>query len=86
VAAATLGRGRTEKRTCPANCPPTWFAHGGREYVIVRARGPERLETAWWRGPDVRRDYFRAVTETGEHFWIYHAAEAGEWHLHGVFS
>ena len=65
--------------------PPTWFACRGREYVIVRAWGPERLETAWWRGADIRRDYFRAATETGEHFWIYHAAETGGWHLHGVF-
>lgn len=66
--------------------PPTWFAYRGREHVVVRAWGPERIETAWWRGPDVRRDYFRVCSESGEQFWIYHAPTDGKWYLHGVFA
>jgi protein ImuB len=66
--------------------PPTWFALPGREHVVARAWGPERIETAWWRGPDVRRDYFRVSSETGEQFWIYRSAKDGRWFLHGVFA
>lgn len=51
--------------------PPTLFVYRGREYRVVRAEGPERLETGWWRGPDIRRDYFRVVTDTGEQFWLF---------------
>jgi len=66
--------------------PPTWFALRGREYVVARAWGPERIETAWWRGPDVCRDYFRVVAETGEQFWIFRSPDEGRWCLHGVFA
>ncbi len=66
--------------------PPTWFAlAGGLEWSVARAWGPERIETAWWRGPDVRRDYFRVLTEPGEQFWLFVDVATGRWHLHGVF-
>lgn len=51
--------------------PPMLFVYRGREYRVVRAEGPERLETGWWRGPDIRRDYYRVVTDTGEQFWLF---------------
>jgi protein ImuB len=66
--------------------PPAWMWYNGRQYVVVRAAGPERLETAWWRGSDVRRDYFRVAVASGEQFWIFHAAAEGRWYLHGVFT
>jgi protein ImuB len=66
--------------------PPTWLAARGREHVVARAWGPERIETAWWRGPDVRRDYFRVSVESGEQFWIFHSPTDGRWYLHGAFA
>ncbi len=66
--------------------PPTWVAWGGREHVVVRARGPERIETAWWRGRDVRRDYFRVMTAEGEEFWVFRARDDGRWFVHGLFA
>ena len=65
--------------------PPSWFAYRGREYVVAASAGPERLETGWWRGADVRRDYFRVTAETGEQFWIFHAFHDRRWYMHGVF-
>jgi protein ImuB len=65
--------------------PPAWLSYRGREQCIVHAAGPERIETAWWRGPDIRRDYFRITTDTGEQFWIFHAAVEDQWYLHGFF-
>jgi protein ImuB len=65
--------------------PPSWVAFRGREYLIARAWGPERIETGWWRGPDVCRDYFRALSETGEQFWVFRRRTDGRWFLHGQF-
>jgi protein ImuB len=66
--------------------PPTWFYHAGREYAVARAWGPERIETGWWRGPDVRRDYFRVQTAGGEEFWVFRSAVDECWYLHGTFA
>lgn len=66
--------------------PPTWFSDGRQEYAVARAWGPERIETAWWRGPDVRRDYFRVRCRSGEEFWLFRAGDEQRWYLHGVFA
>ncbi len=65
--------------------PPTWMSCNGREHVIARAAGPERIETAWWRGGDVRRDYFRVTSETGEQFWVFRELNDSGWYLHGIY-
>lgn len=66
--------------------PPTWMSFRGREHVIARASGPERIETAWWRGGDVRRDYFRVTSESGEQFWVFRELNERGWYLHGMFA
>jgi protein ImuB len=52
--------------------------------------GPERIESGWWDGTDVRRDYFIAENPRGETVWIYrdhrYGIDDGEWFLHGVFA
>ena len=52
--------------------------------------GPERIESGWWDGADVRRDYFIAENPNGEIMWIYrdhrYGIDDGEWFLHGVFA
>ena len=52
--------------------------------------GPERIESGWWDGADVRRDYFIAENPRGEVSWIYrdhrYGIDDGEWFLHGVFA
>jgi len=52
--------------------------------------GPERIESGWWDGADVRRDYFVAENPRGETVWIYrdhrYGIDGGEWFLHGVFA
>jgi protein ImuB len=66
--------------------PPTWFYYHGREHLVADAAGPERIATAWWRGRDVQRDYFRVTAETGEQFWLFHARDRQQWYLQGVFA
>ncbi len=53
--------------------------------------GPERIETGWWDGDAIARDYFIAQRKDGSLLWIYRARlplAAGEpmWHLHGLFG
>ncbi len=51
--------------------------------------GPERIETGWWDGHDVARDYFVAKTPAESLVWVYRerrAIEGGQWYLHGLFS
>jgi len=52
--------------------------------------GPERIESGWWDGADVRRDYFVAENPRGETVWIYrdhrYGIADGEWFLQGVFA
>lgn len=49
--------------------------------------GPERLETGWWDGEPVRRDYYVARTSQGQRAWIFCAAGSqGPWMLHGWFA
>jgi len=58
--------------------------HGGPLKLLA---GPERIESGWWDGGEVARDYF--VAQTPEHglVWIYRArGAAGGWFLHGLFA
>jgi protein ImuB len=49
--------------------------------------GPERIESGWWDGRDVRRDYYVARTPAGARVWIFRERRAqGGWFLHGVFG
>jgi protein ImuB len=54
---------------------------------LTLRQGPERIESGWWDGSDVARDYFIAHSPAGEQLWIYRDASGqGHWHLHGIFS
>jgi protein ImuB len=65
---------------------PTRMVWRERSYVVVRSWGPERVETGWWRGRDVRRDYYRIEVEGGRRFWLFHDLARKEWYLHGVYG
>jgi protein ImuB len=62
------------------------FTFAGRQHRIVRRIGPERIETGWWRGHTIARDYYRAETSTGCWYWIFRRLPRGPWFLHGVFE
>lgn len=48
---------------------------------------PERIESGWWDGEDIARDYFIALADTGETFWVYRDRRAaGAWFIHGIFG
>lgn len=49
--------------------------------------GPERIETGWWDGREVARDYYVARDEAGAELWVYRERlPPHAWYLHGVFG
>lgn len=66
--------------------PPLRFRWNCEIHQVFRAHGPERIETAWWRGPCVRRDYYVVETETGGRYWLFRRLRDGAWFLHGMFT
>jgi protein ImuB len=49
--------------------------------------GPERIESGWWDGGDIGRDYYVASSTHGERLWIFqdHCPNR-DWYLHGFFA
>lgn len=75
--------------------PPVWLGIDGVRHRVTEAWGPERIETAWWRGQSVRRDYYVVETESGGRWWVFrHLGQARRparsgsraWFLHGRFA
>lgn len=62
------------------------FVHAQRRVRVVVHWGPERLESGWWRGPSMRRDYYRIETNDGAWWWIYRDLGSGQWYVHGMFG
>ncbi len=57
------------------------------EGPLVLVGGPERIESGWWDGHDVRRDYYVAESRAGTRLWVYRErGAAGGWFLHGIFG
>lgn len=81
-----------------ANPRPLWLLQEPKQLNINKGRlfyrkpiaivsGPERIETHWWSGIDVCRDYYVARELSGSKLWIYKEKNAvGKWYLHGIFA
>ena len=66
--------------------PPISFRYEGAGHAVVESVGPERIETGWWRGPPMRRDYYRVTTDAGRRCWVFRHRDTGRWFLHGWFD
>jgi protein ImuB len=77
---------------------PAWLLHRPQKLVagpdgpalqgaLHIVAGPERIETGWWDGEPVSRDYFVASNPAGETWWIYRERrDPGAWFVHGLFA
>jgi len=69
---------------------PTWLLRRpiplrGRAPIILA--GPERVETGWWDGGEVCRDYYVIETSLGQEAWAFCAPnEQTGWMIHGWFA
>jgi protein ImuB len=106
----TRNRGRQPRPECvPASAEgkPLWLLaepqllEGGErpcfEGALKLEEGPERIESGWWDGRDVQRDYYIARNPAGVRLWVFRdrgrapgtaraAHPTGRWFLHGVFG
>jgi protein ImuB len=90
-------------RTPPESDPgrqrrPLWLLPAPQplpvEEGLPRRRGPlrlvgepERIETGWWDGEEIARDYYTAADSHGVLLWVFREREAPHgWFLHGVFG
>jgi protein ImuB len=59
--------------------------------------GPERIESGWWDGKGVARDYYVARSERprgegsdgpslGARLWVFQERQSKRWYVHGVFA
>lgn len=77
---------------------PLWLLRSPRHLTeigeVPQYQGPltlmtrtERIESGWWDGNDVRREYYVARNPAQSLLWIYREhRENGGWYLHGFFS
>jgi protein ImuB len=99
--ATDLGSQRQPQASTPpwlAFRRPTWLLPTPKRLVerdgLPRRRGalqllggPERIETAWWDGGDIARDYYVARDLHGVRLWIFRERRSPHrWYLHGVFG
>lgn len=63
--------------------PPIQFDFRGHTHTVKLFWGPERIETGWWRGPTIRRDYWKVEDQTGHRFWMFRELRNREWFVHG---
>jgi protein ImuB len=57
-----------------------------RDGPLRLEQGPERIESGWWQGRWVRRDYFIATDSHGARLWLFRQADERDWYLHGRFG
>jgi protein ImuB len=82
----------------PATPRPLWLL-GQPQPLAVRAglpqrRGPlklvgepERIESGWWDGGEITRDYYTAVDPCGVRLWVFRERSFPHgWFLHGIFG
>lgn len=67
---------------------PLWLVdpRALKEEDFVLLKGPERIESGWWDGKPVSRDYFVAQLHDGSLAWIYRDLRDLRWYLHGIFA
>jgi protein ImuB len=94
--AARGGTGRGEK--VPPRHRPLWILpvpqpltqRDGlpcRRGVLRLTSEPERIETGWWDGAEIARDYYTAIDAQGVRLWVFRERAASHaWFLHGVFG
>ena len=75
----------------PSPLRPGWLlaqAMPLRDRVQRVLADPERIESGWWDGDDIRRDYYLVETASGQRAWAFRIAgeQAGPFMLHGWFG
>jgi protein ImuB len=91
------GTAMTEKSSGEAMPRPVWLLDKplpllGQEACQLQQgscmteQGPERIESGWWDGKGVTRDYYVMRQRHGARLWVFQERRTKLWYLHGVFA
>jgi protein ImuB len=89
----------THRETPKHDMPrPVWLLHAPvmlrasaseaqlQQSDLILEQGPERIESGWWDGKDIARDYYIARQTGGARLWVFQERRSKRWYLHGVFA
>jgi protein ImuB len=72
---------------------PVWLLHEPLPLPKPEIlQGPERIESGWWDGKGVARDYYiarqspGASQSPGARLWVFQERQSKRWYVHGVFA
>src|SRR5690606_16454666 len=92
MSSSTVDEAMWERRSWrrDSNARPAWLLPEPQPIDASGYRltaGPERIESGWWDGGDVARDYFVAYDRRGARCWVFRERrEPYGWYLHGFFG
>jgi protein ImuB len=86
--AAVTGPAATIAGPGASNPRPCWLLP---DPVAIHAptallAGPERIESGWWDGGDVARDYYLAIDPHGARQWVFQDLRSLQWYLQGLWA
>jgi protein ImuB len=86
--ASRMGEKMTGSRVDDGMPRPVWLLDAplplGSDWVLEQ--GPERIESGWWDGRGVARDYYIARRNCGPKLWVFQERRSKRWYVHGVFA
>lgn len=94
---ARASAGNRKTVVCPRHARPLWLLreampltmHDGRpglDGVLELDVNRERIESGWWDGQPIARDYCMARDRRGRRLWVYRDLANGGWFLQGMFG
>jgi protein ImuB len=93
LTAAGRGAMTDPQITAHAMPRPVWLLDAPQPLAdgLVLEEGPERIESGWWDGKGVARDYYVAREACAGHsygakLWVFQERQSKRWYLHGMFA
>jgi protein ImuB len=93
---ALLPAEQLRHETHPAMPRPVWLLDEPAQLPLSAVRqileepdiveGPERIESGWWDGKGIARDYYIVRQAGGARLWVFQERLSRRWYLHGVFA
>jgi protein ImuB len=79
---------RVEEGVIDQDMPrPIWLLHEPLPLLKPEIlQGPERIESGWWDGKGVARDYYVARPSHGIRLWVFQERQSKRWYVHGIFA
>jgi protein ImuB len=94
--ASTIGEKMADPAMIDQGMPrPVWLLDAPlplESVLLILEQGPERIESGWWDGKGVARDYYiaRRAPDTrhshGAKLWVFQERQSKRWYLHGMFA